>query len=149
MQMLLQIASWVTKISEFSVGLIPSMPVLFCLWPEQWMRPFCCGRKLAKVVMNYVNRRLTDVGKVVSLTYRSPFIPPTPRKFPLYIFLFVAESTPRGIVHLEGLGQLKKFTRTWTLNLPACSILPQPTTLTFNIVYKCKILKFTIPLWVW
>jgi hypothetical protein len=37
----------------------------------------------------------------------------------------------RAIVRLEGLGQLKKSTSsgTWTGDLPACSIVPQPTTL--------------------
>jgi hypothetical protein len=38
---------------------------------------------------------------------------------------------PRAIVRLEGLGTLKKSTsfRTRTSDLPACSIVPQPTTL--------------------
>jgi hypothetical protein len=40
---------------------------------------------------------------------------------------------PRAIVRLEGLGQLKKKSNeligNWTRDLPACSIVPQPTTL--------------------
>jgi hypothetical protein len=38
---------------------------------------------------------------------------------------------PRAIVRLEGLGKLKKSTLsgTWTGDLPACSIVPQPATL--------------------
>jgi hypothetical protein len=38
---------------------------------------------------------------------------------------------PRAIVRLEGLGKLKKSTSsgTWTSDLPACSIVPQPTML--------------------
>jgi hypothetical protein len=38
---------------------------------------------------------------------------------------------PRAIVCLEGLGKLKKSTSSWnrTGDLPACSIVPQPTTL--------------------
>jgi hypothetical protein len=39
----------------------------------------------------------------------------------------------RAIVRLEGLGQLKKIhlIGTWTHDLPACSIVPQPNTLYF------------------
>jgi hypothetical protein len=38
---------------------------------------------------------------------------------------------PRAIMRLEGLGQLKKIhlIGTWTRDLPACSIVPQPTIL--------------------
>jgi hypothetical protein len=46
-------------------------------------------------------------------------------------FLLEAESTPRTIVWLEGLGKLKKINLIGTLsrNLLACSIVPQPTML--------------------
>jgi hypothetical protein len=40
-------------------------------------------------------------------------------------------SKPQGLVQLEELDNLKKcndLIRTWTCNLPACSIVPQPTT---------------------
>jgi hypothetical protein len=49
----------------------------------------------------------------------------------LYSFLLEAESTPRAIVRLEGLGKLKKSTSSGTRSgaFPACSIVPQPTTL--------------------
>jgi hypothetical protein len=72
--------------------------------------------------------RLIGGGKVVSPTRRPLF---TPRKIPGNSFLLEAESTPRAIVQLEGLGKLKKSTspRTRTGDLPACSIMPRPTTL--------------------
>jgi hypothetical protein len=50
---------------------------------------------------------LTDGGKVVSLTHRLPF---TPQGDSWYSFLSDAESNPRVIVRLEGLGKLKKST---------------------------------------
>jgi hypothetical protein len=48
-----------------------------------------------------------------------------------YPFPLEAESTPRPIVWLEGLGKLKKSTSsgTQTSDLLACSISPQPTML--------------------
>jgi hypothetical protein len=47
---------------------------------------------------------------------------------------------PRAIVRLEGLGQLKTndLIRNWTRDLPACSIVPQPTTLPRTpFIYTC------------
>jgi hypothetical protein len=48
-----------------------------------------------------------------------------------YSFLLEAESAPRAIVRLEGLSKLKKSTSSGNRigDLPACSIVPQPTTL--------------------
>jgi hypothetical protein len=71
--------------------------------------------------------RLIDGGKVVSPTRRQFF---TPRKFPGTHFCR-GSVDPRAIVRLEGLGKLKKSTSsgTRTGDLPACSIMPQPTTL--------------------
>jgi hypothetical protein len=67
--------------------------------------------------------RLRNGGKIVSPT-RRPFF--TPRKISIRGWV-----DPRGIVRLEGLGKLKKSTSSWTRtgDLPACSIVPQPTTL--------------------
>jgi hypothetical protein len=59
---------------------------------------------------------------------------------------------PGAIVRLEGLGKLKKYTPSWTQtgDLPACSIVPQPTTLpraptktirTILIPYRMQTLK--------
>jgi hypothetical protein len=71
--------------------------------------------------------RLTDGGKVVSPTSRPLF---TPRKIP-GIHFCSRLSRLQGIVPLEGLGKFKQSTSpgTRTGNLPACSIVPQPTTL--------------------
>jgi hypothetical protein len=56
---------------------------------------------------SHSDSRLTDGGEVVSLTHRPPF---TPQEDSWYSFLLEAESTPRAIKRLEGLGQLKKST---------------------------------------
>jgi hypothetical protein len=53
---------------------------------------------------HFVNNRLTDGGKVVSLTRRTPF---NPLEDSWYSFLLRGWVEPRGIVQLEGLGQLK------------------------------------------
>jgi hypothetical protein len=55
-----------------------------------------------------------------------------PQEDSWYSFLSEAESTPRAIVRLEGLGHLKKsndFIGKRTRDLPACSIVPQLITL--------------------
>jgi hypothetical protein len=78
---------------------------------------------------HFLDNRLTDGGEVVSLMRRTLF---TPQKDSRYSFLLEAESTPRAIVRLEGLGQLKKFSDligNRSRDLPACSVLPQPSTL--------------------
>jgi hypothetical protein len=63
-------------------------------------------------IPQYLDNRLTDGGKVVSLTRRPPF---TPQKGSWYSFLLEAEDEK---FHLIG---------TRTRDLPACSIVPQPT----------------------
>jgi hypothetical protein len=75
-----------------------------------------------------LDSRLTDGSKFVSLTRRPPF---TPQKDSWYSVLLEAESTPGLCVRLEELDILKKvhLIGTWTRDLPACSIAPQPTTL--------------------
>jgi hypothetical protein len=52
-----------------------------------------------------LDNRLTDGGKVVSLTRRPPF---TPQEDSWYSFMLEAELTPGAIGRLEGLGKLKK-----------------------------------------
>jgi hypothetical protein len=66
---------------------------------------------------------------VVILTRRPPC---TPQEDSLYSFMLEAESTRGPIVQVEGLDQLKKLNDligNRTRDLPACSIVPQPTTL--------------------
>jgi hypothetical protein len=71
--------------------------------------------------------RLIDGGKVVSPTRRLLF---TPGRFQVLISVRGLVD-PRAIVRLEGLGKLKKSTSsgTCTGDLPACSIVPEPTAL--------------------
>jgi hypothetical protein len=68
------------------------------------------------------NKRLTDGGKVVSITRRPPF---TPQEDSWYSFLLRGRVDSRAIVRLEGLGQLKKIhlIGTRTRDIPACQIL--------------------------
>jgi hypothetical protein len=76
-----------------------------------------------------LDNQLTDGGEAVSLTRRPPFNPP--RRFLVFISARGRVDT-RAIVQLEGLGQLKTSTDVIvnrTRDLPACSIVPQPTTL--------------------
>jgi hypothetical protein len=71
--------------------------------------------------------RLIDGGKVVSPT-RRPVLPPER----LLVLISVGGWVdPRAIVRLEELGKFKKSTSSGTRigDLPACSIVPQPTTL--------------------
>jgi hypothetical protein len=68
----------------------------------------------------------SDIGKVVSPTLWPLF---TPGIFLVHIS--VSWVDPRATVWVEGLGKLKKSTSSETRNgdLPACSTVPQPTTL--------------------
>jgi hypothetical protein len=84
---------------------------------------------------HFVDNRLTDGGEVVSLTRRSPFTPPG--RF-LGLISVRGGDDPRAIMRLEGLGQLKKSSdliENQTRDLPACSLVPQPTTLPRVPVY--------------
>jgi hypothetical protein len=57
------------------------------------------------------------------------------------IFCILRLSKPQGLLRLEGLGKLKKFNdliQSQTRDLPSCSIVPQPTTLShapFHTIY--------------
>jgi hypothetical protein len=81
--------------------------------------------------------RLTD-GKVGSPTRRPPLHPGN------FLVLISVRGwvAPRAILRLEGLGKLKKSTSsvTRTGDLPACSILPQPTML--PPVFTVRVTKF-------
>jgi hypothetical protein len=57
--------------------------------------------------------------------------PLPPQEDSWYSFLFRGSVDPKAIVRLEGLGQLKKIhpIGTRTRDFPACSVVPQPTTL--------------------
>jgi hypothetical protein len=75
-----------------------------------------------------LDNRLTDGGKVVDLTIRPSFIS---QEDSWYSFLLRGRVDPRVIMWLEGLDKLKNINLIGirTRNLPACSIVPQPTTL--------------------
>jgi hypothetical protein len=75
---------------------------------------------------HFLGNRLTDGSKIVSLTRCPPFTPGR-----LLVFSAVRGSVdPRAIVRLEELDKLKKrLIGTRTRYLPACSIVPQPTTI--------------------
>jgi hypothetical protein len=55
---------------------------------------------------HFLNNRLTDGGKIVSLTRWLLF---TPQEDSWYSFLLQTESTPGPIMRLEGLGKLKRI----------------------------------------
>jgi hypothetical protein len=67
-----------------------------------------------------------------------------PQETSWYTFLLEAEATPRAIVRPEGLGTLKKSTssETRTGDFPACSIVPQPTTLPRAPLSFCVVQTF-------
>jgi hypothetical protein len=71
--------------------------------------------------VEFLDNRLTDGGEVVSLTPRLPF---TPRKIPATHF-YERLSAARRIRSIEKSNKIGNRTR----DLPACSIVPQPTTL--------------------
>jgi hypothetical protein len=78
---------------------------------------------------HYLDNRLTDGGKVVSLTRPLPF---TSQEDSWYSFLLRAWVDTRAIVRLEGLGKLKKsidLNGNGNRDLSACSVAPKPTTL--------------------
>jgi hypothetical protein len=78
-----------------------------------------------------LQNRLTDGGELLSLTRRQRFNRFNPRKIFWYSFL-LGLSKLQGLMRMEGLGKLKKFSdliESRTLDLPACRIAPQPSTL--------------------
>jgi hypothetical protein len=72
---------------------------------------------------------LKDAGKVVSVTLWPCSTPPETFFFVSGTHIYKKLSKLQGLVQLEGLGQLTKFSylvRSRTRDLPACSIVPQP-----------------------
>jgi hypothetical protein len=76
---------------------------------------------------HFLDNLLTDGGEVASITRRPLF---TPGRF-LVLISVRGRVDSRAIVRPEGLGKLEKihFIGNRSLDLPACSIVPQPTTL--------------------
>jgi hypothetical protein len=79
-----------------------------------------------------LDSRLTDGCKVVSLTHRPSSTPHKPYVSATGSNFCYRLSNLQGLVRPEGLGKLKKYIHlkgSRTLDLPACTIVPQPTTL--------------------
>jgi hypothetical protein len=77
---------------------------------------------------HFLDNRLTDGGEVVSLTRVPPF---TPRKIPGTHFCYRLRR-PQGHSAAGRIRSIEKsndFIRNRTRDLPACGIVPQPTTL--------------------
>jgi hypothetical protein len=80
-------------------------------------------------IPHFLDNRLSDGGEVVSLTRRPPF-PLFPKNIPGTHLC--SKASPRAIVRLEGVLKLKKASDligTRTRDLPTCSIVPEPITL--------------------
>jgi hypothetical protein len=78
---------------------------------------------------HFLDNRLTDGGEVVSLMRRPAF---TPQEDSWYSFLLEAGSTPQGHSAAGRIRSIKKsndLIGNRTRDLPACSIVPQPTKL--------------------
>jgi hypothetical protein len=78
-------------------------------------------------ISHCLDTRLTDVGKVVSLTHRPRFTPKKHYFSASGSHLCQRLSKPQGLVRPEGLGQLKKYIHfivSRTRDLPASSIAP-------------------------
>jgi hypothetical protein len=92
------------------------------------------SQKTAFFIVTAVNLKSYTVGSQITVRLSAlragrPLTPPG--KF-LIVISVRGWVDPRAIVRLEGLGKLKKSTElivTRTRDLPACSIVPQPTTL--------------------
>jgi hypothetical protein len=95
-----------------------------------------------------LDNRFTDGGKVVCVTPAGRLLPPG--KF-LILISVRGWVDPRDIVRLEGLGKLKKKIHLIvirTRDLPACSIVPKPTTLPqLDMNLKSYAIVFNVRIW--
>jgi hypothetical protein len=101
--------------------------------------PYGCERRGSHTRM--LGNRLTDDGEVVSLTCQPPF---TPRKIPGTHFCYKL-SRPQDYSAAGRIRSIEKsnaLVGSRTRDLPACSIVPQPTTLVYALPQsmQCKMI---------
>jgi hypothetical protein len=90
-------------------------------------------------ILHCLDNRLTDVGKVVSLTHRPHF---TPQKHLLLFTSVRGQVNPRATVRLEGISKWKQLIdliETRTRDLLAWSTVPQPLRYRVRFTYLDKL----------